>query len=1099
MNNYYLKKTLLLLFLFCGRALISQNQYWEKTMTSKFSESEILQRNSVPKSFEIYHLNRAKFSEILDLAPLRSSNTIRSSVIIEFPMSDGSFQKFAITESPIMHPTLAAKFPQIKTYKAIGIDDPTATMRFSMTQFGLHAMKLSGVDGAYFIDPYTADRENYIVYNKSSLDANYGSFECLTDNDINLTSLGNNFDLDRADTEDRKLRTYRLALSSTGEYSSIFAGSGTEAEQKANVQAQMTITMNRVNEIYERDLAITMQFVANNDAIIYLDAATDPWSGEWNNTTQTEIDNTIGSANYDIGHNFNTSGGGNAGCIGCVCTDGSKGSAFTGRSNPTGDAFDIDYVAHEMGHQFGGYHTMNTCNRSGNGNSEVEPASGSSIMGYAGICSTNVQPNSDAHFNYVNIRDIQDNVQGGVSSSCDVETVLNNQPPVANAGPDYTIPKSTAFILRGTATDPDGLATLTYNWSQNDPEQAAGNAEPQSNWVVGPLYRSRLPITSPNRSMPQISDVVANDLTPTWEVTPSVARQMSFSFTVRDNGSGFANGIGQTSSDLMDVTVVDVDPFVMTAPNTAVTWNVASNETVTWDVGQTNNSAINCQTVNIKLSTDGGLTYPIVLLSGTPNDGSESISVPDNQTTTARVMVEAADNIFYDISNTNFTIGAPISPTFTISVPTNQTSQLVCTPSNTDVDISYEVFLGFNEVTTFSASGVPSGISVNFSANNINSSQTVVATISSTSSASPGIYPITINAQSSSVQRSKTINFEVYNASFDPVNLTFPAQNATEVPLSTSLNWDVDSNASTYVIQVANNPSFSTNLMTYSSTVNTYQLSSLQTETTYYWRVAPENICGQGTFSSTYSFTTAAVVCNVVNSTENNLNFLPFSLPGVHQVRTSTLNVGLDTTITDIDATINVQHTLSADIELKLTSPSGTTITLLDPNRCPNGTADISVTFNDQGTTLNCSSTAPAISGSVIPFQALSAFNGESSMGNWILTITDVVSSSNGGQFLDFNLDICGPPLSSSNQSIGDFVVVPNPSNGQFDFKLPTGFNLDVTVLVHDLHGRTIYNKVFTNDSQRFHTIDLDNVSLGIYFLKVSDGYRTAIKRIIIK
>lgn len=174
MNNYYLKKTLLLLFLFCGGALISQNQYWEKTMTSKFSESEILQRNSVPKSFEIYHLNRAKFSEILDLAPLRSSNTIRSSVIIEFPMSDGSFQKFAITESPIMHPTLAAKFPQIKTYKAIGIDDPTATMRFSMTQFGLHAMKLSGVDGAYFIDPYTADRENYIVYNKSSLDANYG-------------------------------------------------------------------------------------------------------------------------------------------------------------------------------------------------------------------------------------------------------------------------------------------------------------------------------------------------------------------------------------------------------------------------------------------------------------------------------------------------------------------------------------------------------------------------------------------------------------------------------------------------------------------------------------------------------------------------------------------------------------------------------------------------------------------------------------------------------------------------------------------------------------------------------------------------------------
>ena len=1098
MKNYYLKKTLLMLFLFCGAALFSQNQYWEKTTTSRFSEAEILQRTSTPNSFEIFHLNMEKFSEVLDLAPLRSPGTIRSSVVIEFPISDGSFQQFTITESPIMHPTLAAKFPQIKTYKAIGIDDPTATMRFSVTQFGLHSIKLSGIDGASFIDPYTTDRENYIVYNKGSLDADYGNFECLTDNDIHITSLGDNYELDRADTNDRKLRTYRLALSSTGEYSSIFAGSGTEAEQKANVMAQMTITMNRVNEIYERDLAITLQFIANNDAIIYLDASSDPWSGEWNSTTQTVIDNTIGSANYDIGHNFNTSNGGNAGCLACVCTDGQKGSGFTGRSDPTGDPFDIDYVAHEMGHQFGGWHTMNSCSRSGNGSTEVEPGSGSSIMGYAGICSPNVQPNSDAHFNYVNIRDIQDNIQTGNSSSCDVETSLTNQPPVANAGSDYTIPKSTPFTLKGTATDPDGLATLTYNWSQNDPEQSPSNTAPQSNWVVGPLYRSRLPITSPNRSMPQMSDVVANNLTPTWEVTPSVARQMSFSFTVRDNGSGFANGIGQTSSDLMDVTVVDVNPFVMTAPNTAVTWNVSSTETVTWDVGQTNNSTINCQTVNIKLSTDGGMTYPIVLATNTPNDGSESISIPDNQTTTARIMVEAADNIFYDISNTNFTIGAPTSPTFTISVPAAQTSQVLCAPSNSVVDVSYQVFLGFNEVTTFSASGVPSGVSVNFSANNINSSQTVVVTISPTNSVSPGTYPIVINAQSSSVQRSETINFEVYSTSFSTVNLTFPTQNATDVPLTTPLNWDADSNASSYVIQIAKNTSFTNNLVTYNSTTNSLDLNSLQTMTPYYWRVAPKNLCGQGAFSLTRSFTTAAVACGGVNSTENNLTFPPFSIGGANFVRTSTLNVGIDTIITDVDATINVQHGLSADIELKLTSPGGTTITLLNANRCASG-ADIAVTFDDQGTALNCSSSAPAVSGTVIPFQALSAFNGESSVGDWTLTITDTAPSSIGGEFLNFSLNICGPPLGVSKESIDDFVVIPNPSDGQFDFKLPTGFNADVKVLVHDLHGRTIYKKVFTNKSQRFHTVVLNNASQGMYFLNVSDGVRTAVKRIIVR
>ena len=1072
--------------------MFSQNQYWEKTTTSRFSESEILQRTSTPNSFEIFHLNMEKFSEVLDLAPLRSPNTIRSTVVVEFPISDGSFQRFTITESPIMHPTLAAKFPQIKTYKAIGVDDPTATMRFSVTQFGLHSMKLSGIEGASFIDPYTKDRENYIIYNKSSLDADYGNFECLTDNDIHITSLGDNYD--RADTNDQKLRTYRLALSSTGEYSSIFAGSGTEAEQKANVMAQMIITMNRVNEIYERDLAITMQFVANNDAIIYLDAATDPWSGEWNNTTQTEIDNTIGSANYDIGHNFNTSDGGDAGCLACVCIDGSKGSGYTGRSNPTGDAFDIDYVAHEMGHQFGGWHTMNTCSRSGNGMTEVEPASGSSIMGYAGICSTNVQSNSDAHFNYVNIRDIEDNIQTGNSSSCDVETTLTNRPPVANAGSDYSIPKSTAFMLRGTATDPDGLATLTYNWSQNDPEQGAGSAAPQSNWVVGPLYRSRLPITSPNRSMPQMSDVVANNLTPTWEVTPSVARQMSFSFTVRDNGSGYASGIGQTSSDLMDVTVVDVDPFVMTAPNTVVTWNVASTETVTWDVGQTNNSTINCQTVNIKLSTDGGMTYPILLASNTPNDGSEAISIPDNQTTTARIMVEAADNIFYDISDTNFTIGAPNSPMFTISTPAAQTSQVLCAPSNSVVDISYQVFFGFNEITTFSASGVPSGVSVNFSTNNINSSQTVVATISATNSVSPGTYPITINAQSSSVQRSEAINFEVYSTSFTPPNLTFPAQNATELPLNTPLNWAADSKASSYVIQVANDASFSTSFMTYTTTINSYSLNDLEPLTSYYWRVAPKNPCGQGTFSSIKSFTTALISCKLINSTENNISISPFSIGGENYVITSTLNVEINTVISDIEAIINIQHDLSADIELKLTSPSGTTITLLDANRCASG-EDIAVTFDDQGAALNCSSSAPAVSGRVIPFQALSAFNGESSVGDWVLTISDTAPSSNGGEFLNFTLNICG----LSEYSIDDFVVIPNPSDGHFDFKLPTGFNTDVEVSIHDLHGRTIYKKVFTNESHRFQTVVLKNASQGMYFLNVSDGVRTAVKRIIVR
>lgn len=206
---------------------------------------------------------------------------------------------------------------------------------------------------------------------------------------------------------------------------------------------------------------------------------------------------------------------------------------------------------------------------------------------------------------------------------------------------------------------------------------------PQSTWAVGPLYRSRFPSTSLNRWMPQISNVISNDLTPTWEVTPSVSRQMSFSFIVRDNGSGFANGIGQTSTDLMDISVEDSDPFVILTPNTDLIWNVGSTEMISWDVGQTDNTTINCQTVNIKLSTDGGMTYPILLSSNTPNDGSEAIMIPNILTTSARVMVEAADNIFYDISDANFSIDSSLD----LTKRSIDSFEVVPNPSNGQFDI----------------------------------------------------------------------------------------------------------------------------------------------------------------------------------------------------------------------------------------------------------------------------------------------------------------------------------------------------------------------------------------------------------------------------
>ncbi|MFD2551686.1 reprolysin-like metallopeptidase [Bizionia sediminis] len=760
---------LLIAVFLCGSALMAQqsSSYWTPASKSAFSKVEKVHRASHPHTFEVFSLDMQAFKSVIQRAPLRSETATRSNVIVEFPVGNGKLEKFMVSESPIMEPGLAEKYPMIKTYKAVGVDDPTATMRFSVTQFGLHTMMLSGIRSAVYIDPYTADRQTYMVYSRNSLGEDLQGFECLTDENVNLNSLTNERASSTANTDDRKLRTYRLAQSCNGEYGQIFAGTGSIAQQKANVQAQMVLTINRVNEIYERDLAITLVFVANNDAVIYLNPATDPWTGEFNTTTAVTLDNVIGPNNYDIGHNFNTTGGGSAGCLGCVCSTQNqssfhKGRAYTGRPDPTGDPFDIDYVAHEMGHQFNGWHTMNTCSRSGNGTTEVEPASGSSIMGYAGICATNVQNNSDAHFNYVNVRDIASNIQFGVSSSCDVETNLANQPPVANAGPNFTIPKSTAYVLKGTATDPDGLASLTYNWSQNDPEQAPGSGAPQPTWTQGPLYRSVLPSVSPNRYMPKLSDVVAGNLTPTWEVTPSVARNMEFAFMVRDNGSGFPAGIGQTDADLMTVTVSgNAGPFAVTSQNSpGIVWAEGETKTITWDVAGTTANGINTSNVNILLSTNNGVSFDTVLASNVPNDGSHDIVVPNFLTTTARIMVEAVGNIFYAVSSTNFSI---ISNDPTFIVTNTNGDQGTCGSTSVSFEFDYTAINGFNETTTFSATGNPPGSVVVFSPATISNTGTVVMDISNLGGAAEGDYVITVTGAAQTVFKDLEVTLTVNN------------------------------------------------------------------------------------------------------------------------------------------------------------------------------------------------------------------------------------------------------------------------------------------------------------------------------------------------
>jgi hypothetical protein len=470
----------------------------------------------------------------------------------------------------------------------------------------------------------------------------------------------------------------RLAQSCNGEYANFFGAF--DPSQSALVYAAFNATLTRCNGVYEKDLAIHLNLISNafEDLIIFYDPATDPYTTlpNWNAQLQNLLNTVVGDANYDIGHMFGASGGGgNAGCIGCVCVDGQKGSGITSPADgiPMGDNFDIDYVVHEMGHQMGANHSFTFSDEATGAQKEV--GAGITIMGYAGITSFDPAPHSIDIYHEVNIQQIQVNMAG---KSCPVTTVMTaNHPPVVAPVSNYTIPILTPFALTGSATDPES-DPLTYCWEQNDVHggQTGANSVAYAAKPVGPNWLSFPATASPTRLFPRLSTILAGLLiTPPFpggdaicniEALSSVSRTLNFRLTVRDNHPYVPGStIGQTQFTDMTVTVSDTSgPFQVTSPNTNVSWPGCSTQTIMWDVAGTTGAPVSCAAVKISLSTDGGTTFPIVLSANTPNDGSEAVAIPDIATTTARVKVEAVDNIFFDISDSNFTISNP-PPTIT--------------------------------------------------------------------------------------------------------------------------------------------------------------------------------------------------------------------------------------------------------------------------------------------------------------------------------------------------------------------------------------------------------------------------------------------------
>lgn len=662
-----------------------------------------------------FELDQVEWVKRLNQSPFEFEPGYDSgSFVMAMPRPDGTFQQFRVWEVSMMEEGLADLYPTWKTFRGQGIDDPTAQLAADFTDHGFHA-QVRTPSGHYYIDPYVhLEQSSYIAYYRSDLINNQGPWECLVgapetgdpdDKDhLNVTLEGHDTGCGcgmcagamagltssptaNKTTNGTTLRTYRTAVATTGEYTAFHGGT------VALGQAAVVTAINRVSGVYEDELAVRLVLVANNDDLVYTDAASDPYSNTNGSAmlsqNQTTIDSIIGSANYDIGHVFSTGGGGVAG-LGVVGVAGSKARGVTGQNSPIGDPFYIDYVAHEMGHQYGANHSFNGVNGNRNGSTAYEPGSGSTIMSYAGIMgSDNLQSNSDPYFNQGSLDEISNYIFSGAGSGA--PTATGNTIPTVDAGASYTIPALTPFVLTGTGSDGDGDA-LTYSWEQRNlgaSQAIVGQVDNGSS----PLFRVWNPTSAPTRYFPRYSNVLANTL-PVGEIYPSTTRSMTFRLTARDNRAG---GGAYAMDDTTVNTVATGSAFAVTSPNTAVTWTGGGNQTVTWDVAGTTGNGINTSLVDILLSTNGGNTFTTVLAAGTPNDGSETIALPNTPTSQARIMVRPVGNIYYDVSNVNFTIIGGSS--FNVSSVAPASASLVTAPF-TQVDVTFSANVNVGTVGT---------------------------------------------------------------------------------------------------------------------------------------------------------------------------------------------------------------------------------------------------------------------------------------------------------------------------------------------------------------------------------------------------------------
>ncbi len=1046
--------------------LFGQNvapNFWTPVKPESISLPPSAERKINPSQIHTFQLDYASLKSALTQAPMEFTAAARQQpVMLSLPLADGSLRNFRVWESPVMAPELMTKFPAIRTYAGSADDDSGLTVRLGVDYNGFYAYIFNQQGNAQIVRPYSDGTSDfYMTYRQEDLSGGQDAqFHCgVNSNDVPLNPTAASATPDQTVTERGAapvtLRKYRLAVVTQGEYAQFHGGT------KPLVMSAIVQAVNYIVNIQERDWAVRLELIPNNDTLIFLDPATDPYMGgglipNWIGDNPGAINPRVGINNYDIGHLFsrvnNPTGiyvAGQAN-LASVCSQFEKAIAGSSLPEPIGEDFYL-IVAHEMGHQFSANHTFNSCPSSAgqtSGQTAYEPGGGSTIMGYTVCDPDNIGGGRGDYFHVINLIEVTNFLTQGGGNTCGEAIVTdNNTPEVSIPLTDgFFIPIGTPFTLTGNVTDQDG-DDLSYCWEQFDLGPTSSLGQPTGD---APIFRSYPPADDPSRTFPRLNNIVFNNLN-NEEVLPTYSRNLTFKLTARDNHPG-AGGV--TSAEVKFKATDKAGPFVVKYPNSsAVTWYVGEYQTVEWDVANTDKDPVNCQKVDILLSTNNGLGYQVVLASGVPNTGRYCIQVPNNTTNNARIRVQATENVFFDISNVGFKLLQPVAPDFSFCA--GPATKLACAPTSASMEISTNAVSGFSDPITLTAIGLPAGATATFSPNPVMPGETSTVTVDFSDQAPEGSFTLTVEGTAASSTRSFGLPFEVVQNDFSTMAHQTPVYGAQSVDLAPWLRWNGAADADKYGIQVATSPSFEQSVLLYTNdnlTLDSFKIPALLAEgQVIYWRVRPINDCGPGPWLEPFVFVTKVQNCATLVATDLPKNISANGTPTVESKITVT---GAGTSLADVNVKkVQGNHDFMRDLEVRLISPAGTNI-LLFKDKCGSYSGGFNIGFDDSGNgTFAC---PPPQNGTFAkPTDPLSTLNGQDANGVWTLRVKDNEFSS-GGQVAGFELQLCsGVSLNApfivnnnplqlpggTNEVIGENLLKvedPNNSPGQLLFTIVT-------------------------------------------------------------